>query len=101
MRKVFKLLFFIVCLIALAFIFKEINASSSNERYTKSYGNVQMTKDTTEITYIVTYKDGTTTKVKADTYLWDNGIVKFFKNDTIKVKEFSTSIIEDVKEDTK
>lgn len=101
MKSFLKLLFLVVCLLALAFIFKEINASSNNERYTKSYSNVQIMKDTTEITYVVTYKDGTTTKVKADTYLWENGTVKFFKNDTIKVKEFSTSIIEDVREDTK
>lgn len=53
--------------------------------------------DTPKITYIITYKDGTTSKVEATSYIWDDHKIKFLIKDTVKVKEISGDIVEDIK----
>lgn len=53
--------------------------------------------DTPKMTYTVIYKDGTTSEVKANSYIWDNHKIRFMVKDTIKVKEISADIVEEVK----
>ena len=53
--------------------------------------------DTPKMTYTVIYKDGTTSEVKANSYIWDNHKIKFMMRDTVKVKEISADIVEEVK----
>lgn len=53
--------------------------------------------DPPKMTYTVIYKDGTTSEVKANSYIWYNHKIKFMMRDTVKVKEISADIVEEVK----
>lgn len=51
-----------------------------------------------KIKYLVRYKDGSETIVKAHSYIWDFHKIKFLVNDTVKVMEMSADIVEEINE---
>ncbi len=46
--------------------------------------------------YGILYKDGTRGRVCANSYVWDGGKIKFYANDTLVIKEISSSCVDSV-----
>lgn len=46
--------------------------------------------------YGILYKDGTRSKVAANSFIWDNGKINFYVNDTLVVKTISSALVDSV-----
>lgn len=46
--------------------------------------------------YGILYKDGTRGKVTANSFIWDNGKINFYVNDTLVVKTISSALVDSV-----
>lgn len=57
---------------------------------------IQTIKIPVNYVYGIRYKDGTIEDVCANSYIWNDGKVRFFVNDTIMVKTVDSSCIDDV-----
>lgn len=88
----------IVIIFAITFMFKYIvgyySAKSEIKKELKERSNGIIAKKTK---YTIIFKDGTTSDVEAQSYIWNDGKVRFLVNDTVKVKEIPSEIVEEVK----
>lgn len=88
----------VVIIFAITFMFKYIvgyySAKSEIKKELKERSNGIIAKKTK---YTIIFKDGTTSDVEAQSYIWNDGKVRFLVNDTVKVKEIPSEIVEEVK----
>lgn len=88
----------VLILFTITFMFKYIvgyySAKSEIKKELRERKNDIIAKKTK---YVIIYKDGTTSDVEAQSYIWNGGKVRFLVNDTVKVKEIPSEIVEEVK----
>ncbi len=99
MKSLFNKISYIAICVAIVYTciyaLKAIKSLHTEENETKTHTTKVV--DTPKMTYTITYKDGTTSKIEATSYIWDEHKIKFLINDTVKVKEISGDIVEDIK----
>lgn len=91
-----NLLYIIVCfavVFGIVFVYGEITDRQEQKLDEKK---VEIKKIPIKHKYLITYKDGTTYTVCANSYIWNNGKIRFYVADTIVVNETPSSIVENV-----
>lgn len=89
-------LYIIVCfavVFGIVFVYGEITDRQEQKLDEKK---VEIKKIPIKHKYLITYKDGTTYTVCANSYIWNNGKIRFYVADTIVVNETPSSIVENV-----
>lgn len=97
MKNIVENILVLVVAVAFAFIllcgWKMLQDNECNEEQRKEIKFVEIP---VENRYVLTYKDGTKSTVCANSYIWDDGKIRFIINDTIVVKEISSSCVKTV-----